>query len=73
MTKLESIIARIKQLPAERQDHIAAEIEFMLDHDYGESLLTKEQWAEVEAALNDPSEPTVPHEQVFARLRHSTK
>jgi len=38
----------------------------MLD---GQSLLTAEQWAEVERRLDDDSEDTIPHEEVVALMR----
>ncbi len=72
MTKLDLVLARIRQLPPEQQEAFAAEIEYALDHRGDGSLLTDEQWAEVEAALADESEPTSAHEEVFARLRNQT-
>jgi len=71
MSKLDAVIERIRQLPPERQDAAAAELEFWLNHidEAGESLLTDEQWAEVEQALADDNEPTISHEELFASLR----
>jgi hypothetical protein len=69
MTKLDLVLERIRQLPQERQEALAREMEFWLDHDGGGSLLTEEQWAEVEAALKDENEPVIPHDEVFASLR----
>ena len=71
MTKLDLVLERIRKLSPERQEAIAEEIDFRLDHEEEGSLLTDEQWAEVEAALADDSEPTSSHEEVFARLRES--
>jgi hypothetical protein len=39
------------------------------DEERGESLLSDEQWAEVEAALANESEAASSHEDVFARLK----
>jgi len=71
MTKLDLVLERIRRLPQERQDAIALEMEFLLEHGAGESLLTDEQWAEVEAALADADEAVVPHDEVMARARQS--
>lgn len=68
MTKLEAVFERLRQLPQAEQDMIIAEMEFLLEHGSG-SLLTDEQWAEVDAALADRDEPSSPHDEVFARLR----
>lgn len=69
MTKLDLVLERIRQLPPERQEMIAVEMEFWLDHDEGgESLLTDEQWAEVAAELANPSPDLIPHEQVVAEF-----
>jgi len=72
MTKLDVVLARIRQLPPEQQEALAAEIEYALNHRGSESVLTDEQWADVEAALVDESEPVSTHEEVFARLRNPT-
>jgi hypothetical protein len=69
MTKLDLVLARLKQLPPEKQEHIAGEIEFMLDHDDGEGpFLTDEQWAEVEAELRNPDPNPIPHEEIVAEF-----
>ncbi|HET9230739.1 MAG TPA: hypothetical protein VFO00_05595 [Vitreimonas sp.] len=66
MTKLDLVLARIKELPPERQEMIAVEIEFMLDHDLGDGLLTSEQEAELDRRLADPNKKYVSHEDVAA-------
>lgn len=68
MTKLDLVLERIRQLPLERQEAIAAELESLLEHP-GESLLTDAQWAEVEAALAARDEPVSAHSDVIARAR----
>lgn len=70
MTKLEIVLERVRELPQDRQDAIAAELEFLLKFPpTGESLLTDDQWSEVEAALADAGEETVSHDEVMARAR----
>jgi hypothetical protein len=67
MTKLDMVLERIRQLPPERQDAIALEMEFLLDHEFGEaSALTDEQWAEIE---KDLAREEIPHAQVVAEMR----
>lgn len=68
MTKFDLLLSRIRKLPPERQDALAIQIDFMLDDEEGESILTDEQWAQVEAARANKTEPVTPHEQVFSRL-----
>lgn len=70
MTKLETVLEHIRHLPQEQQDAIAAELEFLLQYPPpATSALSDAQWAEVDAALADTSEETVPHDQVMARAR----
>jgi hypothetical protein len=69
MTKLDLVLARLRQLPPDRQEAIADEIEFKLDNEETETLLTPEQWAEVDQALAANDEPSSSHQDVFARLR----
>jgi hypothetical protein len=70
MTKLDLVLARLKQLPPDRQEMIAVEIEFLLDHDGEEgSLLTDEQWAEVKAELANEDTEEIPHAQVVREMR----
>jgi len=64
MTKLDLVLARIKQLPLQQQEVIASEIEFMLDHEAGDHSLTAEQEAELARRLADPDRQYVPHEEV---------
>jgi hypothetical protein len=66
MTKLEMVLERVRQLPQSRQDEIAKEVEFLLDHEGGESLLTPEQEAELGRRLADPARKFVSHEEVGA-------
>lgn len=67
MTKLEAVIERLRALPEAEQEMRAVEIELLLKD--GQSLLTPEQWAELERRLANENEATVPHEDVVARMR----
>lgn len=68
MTKLDLVLARIRQLPPEQQEAFAAEIEYALDHRGAESVLTDEEWAEIEPTLDEDQEE-IPHAQVVAEMR----
>lgn len=68
MTKLELVLERIRQLPQDRQDAIAADLETLLWDEQQETLLTDEQWAEVEAELANPNQEFIPHEQIVAEF-----
>ena len=52
MTKLDLVLARIRKLPAEEQEALAAEIELRLDN-AGASAFTDEEWAEIEATMDE--------------------
>jgi hypothetical protein len=70
MTKLDIVLEHVRRLPQDRQDAIAAELEFLLQFPpTGKSFLTDDQWAEVEAALADVNEETASHDDVMARGR----
>ncbi len=69
MTKLDLVLARIRKLPPEQQEAVAEEIDFFLEAvEQPGGALTDAQWAEVKAALADQDEPTLSHDDVFARL-----
>jgi hypothetical protein len=68
MTKLDLLMERVRQLPEERQELIAAELEFMLEHDGDDLGLTEQQERELERRLADPDKEYVSHEEVFERL-----
>lgn len=69
MTKLDAVLERIRQLPQDRQDALAVDMELWLEEESEGSLLTDEQWAEIEAALAEVNEETVTHDEVMARAR----
>ncbi|HYD89387.1 MAG TPA: hypothetical protein VEA80_18050 [Vitreimonas sp.] len=66
MTKLDLVLARLKELPPDRQDMIAVEIEFMLDHP--EPLLTDEQRAELRRRAEEEQGDPIPHEDIVAEF-----
>jgi hypothetical protein len=68
MTKLDLVLARIRQLPPEQQEAFATQIEYALDHQRSGSLLTDEEWAEIEPTL-DEDQAEIPHAQVVAEMR----
>jgi hypothetical protein len=68
MTKLDLVLARIRQLPPEQQEAFAVQIEFALDSQGLGSLLTDKEWAEIEPTLDDDQEE-IPHHQVVAEMR----
>lgn len=68
MTDLDTTIGRLRALPKDQQDAIAAQIDLMLDYS-AEDMLTAEQWAEIEARL-DSSEGFTPHEDVLRAFRN---
>jgi putative addiction module component (TIGR02574 family) len=64
MTKLDLVLARIRELPPEEQEQIAQEIELILDHGPEDYRLAPEQEAELARRLADPNRKYVSHEQV---------
>lgn len=68
MTKLDLVLARIRKLPPERQEAIAAEIELRLDNEGQTSVFTDEEWAEIAQTLEE-DDAEIPHEQVVAEIR----
>ncbi|HYD87368.1 MAG TPA: hypothetical protein VEA80_07830 [Vitreimonas sp.] len=67
MANLDATIARLRALPKEEQESVAAQIDLLLD-EAGEDLLSPEQWAEIEARL-DSNEPMTPHAEVVRAFR----
>lgn len=57
----------LRALPEDQQEAWAKHIELALQG--GDSLLTDEQWAEVDRRLSDDDKVVVPHEEVVARMR----
>lgn len=67
MANLDSTIARLKALPKDRQDAVAAQIDLILEES-PEELLSAEQWAAVEARL-DSGEGMTPHDEIVRAFR----
>ncbi len=68
MTKLDILLARLRQLPQERQDAILAEFELRIENEGEGSVFTDEEWAAIAPTLNEDDEE-IPHEQVVAEMR----
>jgi hypothetical protein len=68
MTKLDLVLARLRKLPPDRQEAIAAEIDYRLDREGEGSAFSDDEWAEIEATMDDSGED-IPHEQVVAEMR----
>jgi len=67
--QLDEVIARLRELPEERQQAAAVVLLDFLDHDDEEIELTPEQIAEIEAALKDDDVATDEEvEAFFARF-----
>lgn len=67
MTKLDLVLARIRKLPPERREALAAEIDFRLDSEEGGSVFTDEEWALIAPTLDEDQEE-IAHEQVVAEF-----
>ncbi|HVK79581.1 MAG TPA: hypothetical protein VM915_03125 [Verrucomicrobiae bacterium] len=68
MTKLDAVLERIRQLPQDRQDAIAVEVEFLLQDQEEGGLLTDEQWTDLrERAAADTGE-RISHDDVIAEF-----
>jgi hypothetical protein len=68
VTKLDLVLARIRKLPPERQEALAKEIAFRLDSEEQGSAFTDEEWAEIEASMDESGED-IPHDQVVAEMQ----
>jgi hypothetical protein len=69
MSKLDRALKKLRDLPEERQEAVAQQLLWLIeDEQSGESLLTDEQWAELDRRLADPNPEYVDHDQVFRKL-----
>ncbi|MCR6646457.1 MAG: hypothetical protein NVV62_19045 [Terricaulis sp.] len=68
MTKLDLVLARIRQLPPERQEAVALYIDLILQDEESGSVFTDEEWADIEPTL-DEGGPTMSHEEFAAEIR----
>jgi hypothetical protein len=69
MTKLDLVLARLRNLSTERQEAIAQEIAFRLEHETAQSVFTDAEWAQIEATMDTDAGEGVPHEQLVADMR----
>jgi hypothetical protein len=67
MTRLDAAIERLRALPEAEQEMLAAEIETLLAEP--SSMLTPEQWAEVEVELDGDDGVRLSHNDVMLRMR----
>ncbi len=67
MTRLDAAIERLRALPEAEQEMLAAEIEGLLAEPA--SMLTPEQWVEVEAELDSDDGVRLTHSEVMLRMR----
>jgi hypothetical protein len=67
--KVKEILDRVLTWPPERQADAAHMLELMEEQDQSTLRLTDEQVAEVKRRLANPSEKTIPLEEVFNRFR----
>ncbi len=66
-TRIEAAIDRLRALPEAEQEMLAAEIELLLSEPA--SMLTMEQWSEVEAELDSDDGIRLSHNDVMLRMR----
>ncbi|HOZ27372.1 MAG TPA: hypothetical protein PLH23_19205 [Hyphomonadaceae bacterium] len=66
-TRIDAAIDCLRALPEAEQEMIAAEIELLLAEPA--SMLTMEQWSEVEAELDNDDGVRLSHNDVMLRMR----
>jgi hypothetical protein len=67
MTRLEATIERLRALSADEQEKLASEIENLLSEPT--SILSRDQWLEVEQELDTDDGVRLPHAEVMSRMR----
>ncbi len=67
MTRIEAAIERLRALPEAEQDMLAGEIEDLLSEPA--SLLTPDQWKEVEDEIDSDDGVRITHNDVMLRMR----
>jgi hypothetical protein len=67
--QVKAILDRVLTWPPQRQADVAHMVELMEQQDNSELRLTDEQAAEVRRRLANPSEQTIPADEVFKRYR----
>lgn len=73
MTKLETVLERIRQLPPERQDAMAADIELLLEDEDEGRFLSDEQWSDLRARAVEDQGRAIPHEEIEAEFLPSRR
>lgn len=66
-TRIEAVIDRLRTLPEAEQEMLAGEIEDLLMEPA--SLLTAEQWREIEVEIDTDDGVRLPHGDVMGRMR----
>jgi hypothetical protein len=69
--QVKAILDRVLTWPPERQADVAHVVEVMEEQNKSELHLTEEQAAEIRRRLSNPSQKTIPAEQVFRRFRRA--
>jgi hypothetical protein len=67
--QVKEILDRVLTWPPERQADVALMLEFIEAQDKSDLHLSAEQAAEVKRRIANPSETTIPAEEVFSRFR----
>lgn len=68
MTKLDAVLERIRQLPQDRQDSIAVDLELLLDDQETGGILTDEQWAELRRRAATDTGERISHDEIVAEF-----
>jgi hypothetical protein len=69
--QVKEILDRVLTWPAERQADVAHVVEVMEQQDKSDLRLSAEQAAEVRRRIANPTEKTIPAEEIFKRYRTS--
>lgn len=67
MSKLDLVLARLRELPPERQEAMAEEISFRLEQEAPESAFNEQEWAAIESSMDESGED-LPHDAVVAEM-----
>ena len=68
MSKLDLVLERVRQLPSERQDMIALEIDLLLSEEAEGGLLTDAQWADLRERMALPQGDPIAHAEIVAEM-----
>ncbi|MDP3736155.1 MAG: hypothetical protein Q8R02_02120 [Hyphomonadaceae bacterium] len=67
MSRIEAAIERLRALSVDEQEKLASEIENLLSEP--SSILSRDQWLEVEQELDTDDGVRIPHAEVMSRMR----